>query len=239
MTDRNSRADRAPDMALNCLAISPTAPVIAAGDYKHIRLWNYETGQMIGQWEAHGFTIEELRFSPDGRKLYSASISGGHGVRIWDVETQMELASPGGRQQASGILELTKDGRVLLTSGLSLWDAEDGSLIRKLSVGGAGATISPDGERIACIDSLNIKIFDTQSGRELATFDMLLPVGQSPIGWKLQFSPDGTRLLAENFDLLMIWDGSPLPELEFNSESSSPEKPAAEITNGASPSDAA
>ncbi len=74
--------------------IQPCCSVVAAGDYKSIRIWNHETGSQIAHWQAHGFTVGKLIFAPDGKRLYSASISGERGVRVWDVETQKELFAP-------------------------------------------------------------------------------------------------------------------------------------------------
>jgi len=199
-------------MASGCLAFSPTVPVIAVGDYKNIHLWNYETDKVIGQWEAHEFTVENLKFSPDGDRLYSTSISGSHGVKVWDIGTQSEILNPGGRRHGSSILGLTKNGRILLTSGPSLWDTQSGETYRKLPAHRGSATISPDGKRIAAIEFPDIRLIDVESGREMAALNMSPQAGEPSVGWGINFSPDGTRLLVERSDSIMVWDGSPLPE---------------------------
>ncbi len=111
----------------------------------------------------------------------------------------------------SAILGLTEDGRILLSSGPRLWNANDGSLLREIAAKDniPNAAISLNGERVAVVDVSRLRIFEVKTGNELATFDLELGAGPSASAWQVQFSPDGNRLLVESFGSMKVWNGTP------------------------------
>ena len=68
------------------VAWSPTGRHVAtAGIYGPVRVWDVVRGTLVSEHPAHGYHggIEELTFSPDGRRLASAARD--TTVLIWEV----------------------------------------------------------------------------------------------------------------------------------------------------------
>ncbi len=69
--------------------------IASAGADGTIRLWNYQSANLIDSWAAHNTSITALTWSPDGRFLASSS---SESTRIWSVATstlQHEIIGPG------------------------------------------------------------------------------------------------------------------------------------------------
>ena len=67
-------------------ATAPGSPRPA--EDRTIKLWDVRTGQLLRLFEGNAAPIFGLAFSPDGRRLASASADGT--VKLWDVETGQE-----------------------------------------------------------------------------------------------------------------------------------------------------
>ena len=133
-----------------------------------------------------GHNLFRVEFSPDGRKLVG-------------------LVSPHEAKESYG----TK-------TALVIWDAETGTELRRIMgtfPSEQRGAISPDGKRTAATiqaggnaTQRDIKIWELNSGREVASFPMPAAVGRTMLG----FSPDGTALAAvavyPTGDVLHVWD---------------------------------
>lgn len=140
---------------------------------------------------------------------------------VWDGETgrrllRVESNTP---QHYMGSGDIDESGRRILTGGsfnlglryevvkatrnlpgslADVWDAGTGRLTRTLVMhdqrGGACAAISRDGARAACADAaLNVKLWDAETGRELASVAGAMPPAcQADIG---AFSDNVTRFV--------------------------------------------
>jgi len=113
-----------------------------------VKLWKASSLTEIARLDGHESAVRSAVFDPDGSRLASVSEDGV--IRIWDVETQTELAvfrnSTGARP-----LEWSPDGK-LLAAGLhdgttNLWNVKTGAVVRRF--GGHKDTFSvrfvPDG----------------------------------------------------------------------------------------------
>lgn len=69
-----------------CLAFSPDGKRLAGSSYDgSVRIWDAESGALLGQGTGHRQEVEMVSFSPDGKRLLSA---GGDGsARLWDGVT--------------------------------------------------------------------------------------------------------------------------------------------------------
>lgn len=202
------------DTPCQCMEFSPVSPLLAIGHYKNVLLINYETGETIRDQALQGFTVANIHFSPDGKLLFSSSISGEHGIRSWDVATGQEIFRFGDRHRGSSFLTLSTDGRTLLTHGdrygLTLWNTETG---KEVSRYGAvterfrRAVFSKDGTKILA-ETQNfpgrsqLKVFDVETTKELSTiggrFQESRSLDPSPIhGRIVATATDGTVSILE------------------------------------------
>ena len=113
---------------------------LTAGEDRIIRLWDLATGQLVRELKGHKEWVFSVAFSPDGRLAYSTS--GGpdlwkdgsdSAVRVWDLESGKELRKLEGHKGRVFGVDVSPDGRQVLTGGdttVILWDASTGKIIR-------------------------------------------------------------------------------------------------------------
>ncbi len=112
-----------------CVAISPDAKIVVAGDLgPGITMWDRESGKEIQRLIGHSSRIWSLAFSPDGQRLVSASADGT--VRIWNVATGMSLLTLVGHVGAVMSAVFSPDGKYIASGGaddtVRFWDASTG-----------------------------------------------------------------------------------------------------------------
>jgi WD40 repeat protein len=143
----------------------------------------------------HPGDVVSLSFSPDNKKLASASSSRDDecAVRIWDVATASASGMLGGPNPGVWGVSYTPDGKMLAFGG---WDrtlhvVELATNVEKLNASNIGTrliralAISPDGKTIAAGGSGPTRLWDLNSGKELpVTFPEMCP----------SFFPDSKRI---------------------------------------------
>ena len=196
-------------------------------NHGRIYLWEPETGKPPKPFQAHpsGSEGDQLVFSPDGRRLASAS-SDESDAKIWDATTGGLLASyPGPGENLAGVA-FSPDGRLLAVgSGLHghrengvvrIWDTQSNQELHTLRghVEMTGSlAFSPDCRRLASTSlDQTIKIWDMQTGVEVLTL-----TGHLSAVWSGVFAPDG-RLFSAGEDGIRVWDGRPWREGEKGQE---------------------
>jgi len=138
-----------------CVAYSDQAKLAATGahDPWRIRLLDLEAGNEVRKLTGHTQGIRSVCFSPDGKRLLSASYD--CTLRIWDVESGKELKQIQAHKPLYSAA-FSPDGKRIVSGGddeaVRLWDAESGKELRKYPGHGTQVTsvaFFPDGRRVA------------------------------------------------------------------------------------------
>lgn len=75
---------------LYCAVLHPTHPWVATAGYDRvIRLWNYQTAELLRSFEGHNGAVYDLDFDPTGQILASASAD--ETIKIWRVDSGERL----------------------------------------------------------------------------------------------------------------------------------------------------
>jgi WD40 repeat protein len=177
--------------------------IAAAASSATVKVWDAATGQELHDFhEAAGSVV----FSPDAQRLAWA---GREELKVRDELTGKELYTVRGSFEK---VLFTPDGAHLIavSDKVRFLDAATGQERMALPFRSETrcdlAALSPDGRRLALVDSRNvIRLWDTRSGEEA----FALP-GHTEMVVGLAFSPDGQRLASADLEgVLRLWDATP------------------------------
>jgi WD40 repeat protein len=209
--------------AVGDVALSPNGKRLAAvyagnGNGDEVHLWDAASGKDLQTLRGHGGQVTRLAFSPDGKRLATASLD--QTVRVWDTESGQFLNTLRGHTREVLGVAFSPDGRRLASAGrdraVKVWDAgadqEARTLLRQTYLVHSVA-LSPDGGMLAAggLDR-TIHVWGAAAGLEVLT---LRPNAQV---YGLTFSPDGKRLaatLGEGWQAadVRVWDPATGKEL--------------------------
>jgi hypothetical protein len=201
------------------LAFAPDGKTLAGGsepfepDAKNPRatlwLWNPATGKPLHSGRRHAFAIRGLAFTPDGKRVFTASYGG---VHCWEVSSGKELLMQD-RDYGLECIAVSPDGKLLATGGVTeddyrnekdrkpirLWNLERKEELPALPVAErwkkviCSLTFSPDGRFLAAGDNLGVlTLWDVAAGVKVQETAGVSGVSRLR---SIVFSPDG-RLLA-------------------------------------------
>ncbi|MDB5358234.1 MAG: repeat protein [Phycisphaerales bacterium] len=153
---------------------------------------------------------EDARYvavSPDGRRVATGSHAW-DGCKIWDMQSRWDAPSAKFEIKLpidNSTVGFSPDGRWLATTGagLRLWSV--GSWKPGPAIGGFAFAFSPDGGLLAVeTNSGVIRLVDPNTGHEYCRLE---DPNQDRARY-IDFSPDGTRLIATNDDsqCVHVWD---------------------------------
>jgi WD40 repeat protein len=176
-----------------------------------VSLLDSQSGEVLLSWIAHPEWITDIAWSPDGRRLATASSD--NSAKIWDTATGQLIQELRGITRGATVVAWSPDAERVATGsaqGIStIWDPESGEKLLTLKQPNPDhlfrfditrVVFSPDGQRIAT-SSLNktATVWDAYTGRELFT----LTLDHSAGG--VAFSPDSQRLATSSGGSLILW----------------------------------
>ena len=198
------------------VAFSDPAQLIAYGDSKkNLYVWDIPRQEII-----HTFTVPEtnaafIEFSPNGKYLASGQEMGSY--RLWDLECGEEIHAFHSHKIEH--IAFSPCGNVIageMEKAFILWDIESSKTLLTIPKSEeyaywwqGGIVFSPCGlylatglERVEGMASAPIKLWNTTTGENVATFE-----GHLTLIHSLAFSPDGTFLASGGYDgTILLWD---------------------------------
>lgn len=196
-----------------CATISPDGQKLATAFGNDAQIWDVQSGRSVMRLTGHLDTIWRMAFSPDGKRLVTASHD--KTARIWDTNTGQLLVTLSGHTGTLESAAFSSDGRRVVTASADgtarIWDAQTGESLRTLKwqsssgIGNAmlGAAFSPDGRRVLTVSNDHLaRIWDVETGAITTVL-----AGHVEWVWAGQFSPDGQRVVTASRDrTARVWD---------------------------------
>jgi WD40 repeat protein len=197
----------------------PNGRVAQQGKDFAIRILDMTSGKEPLMLVGHTKQVTRLNFSPDGRRL--ASASGDGTIRLWDVATGNCMDTWKAKYEPVMSVMFSPDGKQLVSAGwyspMRIWNVETGDEV--LSFGEGISTIawyqavfSPDGKSIAACsgDRPALVLFNADDGKQIRRFDV---TNKEFRFTSVAFSQDGKRLVTTSlFDgdttlpKIRVWD---------------------------------
>jgi len=166
---------------VSSLAISPAGDVLASGSWdKTIKVWELETGALIGTLTGHSDRVNSVAISCDGKLLVSGSSD--ETIKFWNLQSGDLLCTFPGHSMEVNSVAIDPKGRVIASCGgsdntIKIWNLRTGELLRTLrghSDNVNAVVFSPDGQLLASGSSdATSKIWDVESGKLLRTLSGL------------------------------------------------------------------
>ena len=156
----------------------------------------------------HSSSVSSVAFSPDGRLILSGSWD--NTLKLWGVETGMEIRTFVGHSSFVSSVAFSPDGRMALSGSkdktLKLWNIAAGDEIKTLKGHTSSVysvAFSSDG-RLALSGSgdKTLKLWNIATGEDVKTYE-----GHTSSVTAVAFSPDGHMVLSGSDDkTIKLWD---------------------------------
>lgn len=171
-------------------------------------LWDVATGEIIRRFDEHRWEVNQVAFSPDGKRALSVASEGDS--FIWDVSTGKILIQLGNQNPWTYAGTFSPDGDTILIGGnsgeLVLWDATNGEKIAQL-IGHTDSirdiTFNRDGKlALTGADDKTIILWNMETNTMIRGF-----AGHTDEVTSVAFSPDEQYAVSGSKDKGMIlWD---------------------------------
>lgn len=197
------------------LALSPDGKIAIAGE-STLSAWDWASGDAPRKL-ADRVSCHTLTFSPDGKTIfpldYATRRPFGYDVATGKRTVRLDLGgavtwlaySPDGKTLAAGYGRMTKP--LAIEQTVTLWDVATGEEMKSFPVGRDGTVHgrwSPDGKRLAAVDSHRVFVWDVPTGKLLGPAVPSHAAGLTG----LAFAPDGRLFTAGDDHTLRAWDAA-------------------------------
>jgi len=199
------------DKGANAVAFSHDSKTLAIStsysSHEVVEIWEVDTGKFIKGLEGHSGAIDIIAFSPDGRKLATASVD--KTVTLWDVNSGKTIRSFKHPSLVNSIA-FSPDSQILASGSLDkmvrLWDVTSGKLIKTLEHPASiyAITFSEKDKTLASVTSDNtVRLWHVANGNLVKIFSFEEHSSAVRI---VAFSPDGETLASVTSDGVWLWD---------------------------------
>jgi len=87
-------------------------------------LWDFSKSEVVMTYPGHDKAVFEIKFTPDGNHLLSASLDGT--IRLWETKTGKMVYTFTGHYGGTNTIAISTDGKYLASGGndnrVKLWD---------------------------------------------------------------------------------------------------------------------
>lgn len=197
------------------------------------RVWNVATSKPLGHPLEHGGSVIDVRFSPDGQRVVTASEDAT--ARVWNARDGIPLTPPLQHDSAVVTARFSPDGTHILTASagpkpvnpLRIWQSKTGELVCAVgdTYGAASADYSPDASYVVLRSAADrehqyIKLVDANTGELIKLVKAEPPnaeIGQVPPGdatiQSVSFAADSQGILSTIVsDRVLVGEISQTPE---------------------------
>jgi len=204
-----STATFSPDDKLLALAIGRPVrmPMIGRphGPFGTVEVWDVDTGQRVWTLEESTQVVQDMAFSPDGKRIAVGRKDGS--VGLWDVDTGKRLRVLLGHTRVTGCVVFSPDAKRIMSlsrGAVRVWDIEDDWAVPDVS---RIHTFSSDGARLCYVEARQPHAFSEFQIRDTATGQVMQTLNAGDPSLYTVFSADGKRIAAATeAGTLVIWD---------------------------------